>query len=333
MHRPSLTGCSSPGSSSPGLSSPGSSPSGSPAPSATPLPALPRLLLGAALKRRGSLLAAQDALTLLGSYHHPGLDHAHQARYRAALGFAPEAPPPLCLAYLPLQQAQLALMLQAAFPYRLLGMVHLAQQLRRLGPWRPDQPLRLDLQLRIEPATPRGRREALIQASLSQQAQVCLSAESRYLLERGRRDAPSDPPSASPSEAKAQAPGDPAARPLGDWFLPHHAGRRYARLSGDWNPIHLWPWSARALGLAQPIIHGMHSLARCEALLGGQDGLAGLDARFTRPAGPTAGPACARRGLSSAGGRAGGAGGAGAARESGGGLYTFRPHWPRALNS
>jgi len=40
------------------------------------------------------------------------------------------------------------------------------------------------------------------------------------------------------------------------------AGRRYAALSGDWNPIHLWPWSARLMGMHAPIIHGMETMAR-----------------------------------------------------------------------
>ena len=39
-------------------------------------------------------------------------------------------------------------------------------------------------------------------------------------------------------------------------------GRQYAMISGDFNPIHLWPFSARMLGFKRPIVHGMWSLAR-----------------------------------------------------------------------
>jgi acyl dehydratase len=38
--------------------------------------------------------------------------------------------------------------------------------------------------------------------------------------------------------------------------------RSYARLSGDYNPIHLFTWSARLFGFKQPIIHGMWTKAR-----------------------------------------------------------------------
>lgn len=41
------------------------------------------------------------------------------------------------------------------------------------------------------------------------------------------------------------------------------AGRQYARLSGDYNPIHLYGWSAKLFGFRQAIAHGTNVLARC----------------------------------------------------------------------
>jgi len=56
-------------------------------------------------------------------------------------------------------------------------------------------------------------------------------------------------------------------------------------LSGDWNPIHLWPWSARLMGMRAPIIHGMHSVAQACALLERARGqrVMRLDCRFKMP--------------------------------------------------
>ena len=45
-------------------------------------------------------------------------------------------------------------------------------------------------------------------------------------------------------------------RTLAEWSLPASLGRRYARVSGDFNPIHLWGWSSRLLGFDRPIAHG-----------------------------------------------------------------------------
>jgi len=34
-------------------------------------------------------------------------------------------------------------------------------------------------------------------------------------------------------------------------------GIKYARITGDWNPHHLYPWTASLLGYRKPIAHGM----------------------------------------------------------------------------
>ena len=55
-------------------------------------------------------------------------------------------------------------------------------------------------------------------------------------------------------------------------------------MSGDYNPIHLWPWSARLFGFPGAIAHGMWSLARCAATLASRtEGPCTLTARFLRP--------------------------------------------------
>lgn len=51
------------------------------------------------------------------------------------------------------------------------------------------------------------------------------------------------------------------------WRLPGDLGRRYAGVSGDFNPIHIHAVSARLLGFPTAIIHGMWTKARCLAAL------------------------------------------------------------------
>jgi acyl dehydratase len=45
-------------------------------------------------------------------------------------------------------------------------------------------------------------------------------------------------------------------------------GRRYARVSGDFNPIHIADFFARMFGFKRAIAHGMWTLARCAASIG-----------------------------------------------------------------
>ena len=52
-----------------------------------------------------------------------------------------------------------------------------------------------------------------------------------------------------------------------EWRLAGDLGRRYAAVSGDHNPIHLYPLTAKALGFPRQIAHGMWSKARCVAAI------------------------------------------------------------------
>jgi len=200
----------------------------------------------------------------------PALMPGHLAHYRKQLGFEAAALP-LCYHYLALQRAQLDWMLRPAFPYRLLGMVHLAQTLVRTADW--DLGAGFDIELQAEPE---GKRNLLLRAELRQAGQVKLRSSSLYRppTEEARR----------PLRARSPEP-TPPGEPLAQWDLPASAGRSYARLSGDANPIHLWPATARWLGLADPIIHGMHTMARCEAELTHAMGCApqALSMQFLRP--------------------------------------------------
>ena len=52
--------------------------------------------------------------------------------------------------------------------------------------------------------------------------------------------------------------------------VPEDAGRRYARVSGDADPIHLWGPTAQAFGFPRAIAHGMWVEARALAALSGR---------------------------------------------------------------
>jgi acyl dehydratase len=66
--------------------------------------------------------------------------------------------------------------------------------------------------------------------------------------------------------------------------VPGDIGRRYAAVSGDRNPIHQHPLSAKAFGQNAPIAHGMWVKARCLAALEDQlpDAYT-VDVRFKAP--------------------------------------------------
>lgn len=69
------------------------------------------------------------------------------------------------------------------------------------------------------------------------------------------------------------SPRAPEPAPLSDlristtWRLPSNLGRRYAQVSGDYNPIHLTATTARLFGFRRAIIHGMWTFAKSLAQL------------------------------------------------------------------
>ena len=201
------------------------------------------------------------------------IDAGQVARYREALGFA-GAHLPLTYCYLLAQRAHLATMLGAAFPFRLAGAIHVDNALSAGIQPAAGRPLELVTEVRVAPPAANGAVHALLDTRASQDGSLVFACRSTYLVVRGRRGGARHAPAAAP-----------ALPPLARWQLGSASGRDYAALSGDWNPIHLWPWSARLMGLRAPIIHGMHTLGRACAELeraGGRP-VTRLDGRFRAP--------------------------------------------------
>jgi acyl dehydratase len=116
---------------------------------------------------------------------------------------------------------------------------------------------------------------AQLDTQATQDGSVVFVCRSTYLVVRGRRG----------GGARPAVPEAPTLAPLTAWQLSPASGREYAALSGDWNPIHLWPWSARLKGLKTSIIHGMHTQGRACAELerAGARPVTRLDGRFRAP--------------------------------------------------
>ncbi len=232
-----------------------------------PLPASAPLLLRALFKRARNSQASAGA-----SFLADPVDPRLLERYRELLGF-PAGAVPLTFHYLLAQRAQLATMLGSGFPFRIAGMIHVANDLRAAGPYDPARPVLLRTTATIAPPKDNGAIHVLLDTTGQQDGREVFICGSDYLAVRGKRGA--RPAAAAPSQSV----------PLAGWMLDSASGRRYAAVSGDWNPIHLARWSARLMGMRAPIIHGMHTVAKCCAALEASTGhsVAAISARFTAP--------------------------------------------------
>ena len=205
-----------------------------------------------------------------------GVDRAHVAAYarvcRLPLTDVLPATYPHVLAF-PLQ---VALMSDRSFPLALPGLVHVRNTVEVLAPVGADAPLDLEVWAERFAAHRSGATVDLCATVSAGGAEVWRS-RSTYLA-RGAR-APEGAPEADVDVDVGDLP-----RPVATWRVPADAGRRYARVSGDVNPIHLSGLTAKAFGFPRAIAHGMWTVARVLGALSGRlpDAFA-YDVAFRKP--------------------------------------------------
>jgi hypothetical protein len=156
---------------------------------------------------------------------------------------------------------QVRLMAERAFPLPLPGLVHLRNTVTRHRPIGITEPLSVRVHAEKLSTHPRGAQVDLC-ASAEVAGEEVWTSRSTYLA-RGAHVAGGAP---SP-DLDVTLPDAPTAV----WRVPADLGRRYAAVSGDVNPIHLHPLSAKAFGFPRAIAHGMwckaHALAALESRL------------------------------------------------------------------
>ncbi len=199
---------------------------------------------------------------------------AHLADYAQICGFERLEQLPITFPHVMAGALHLYLMTQQRFPLPLLGLVHIRNEIRQVRPLAADE--RFDLSVRI-----------------GESRQVRLGIEFDLLTEATIDDAVvwsevSTMLHRMPGPKGATTRTQPAAEPLAEYrsfTAMDDIGRRYARVSRDYNPIHLAPWTAKMFGFKRHIAHGMWSLARCAAMLEQELGQppASLTVQFKQP--------------------------------------------------
>ncbi|PXY31578.1 MaoC/PaaZ C-terminal domain-containing protein [Prauserella muralis] len=199
-------------------------------------------------------------------------DPAHVAAYNRVCGFrlADELPAtyPHILAF-PLQ---MALMTQPDFPFPVLGMVHVANRITQHRAVRIGEAF--TLRVRAENLRPHEKGTQFDVVSEAVVGDETVWTDVSTYLRRGG--------GSGGSKGRAAQLAKPS--PSAIWHVPGDIGRRYAEVSGDRNPIHLHPLTARLFGFPKAIAHGMWTKARSLAAFEGRLGESyTVDVRFQQP--------------------------------------------------
>jgi acyl dehydratase len=179
----------------------------------------------------------------------------HVEAYDAVCGFPVKDTVPLPYPHLLAFPLHMAIMTSPEFPFPAVGTVHVENSITGHRPVAVGE--RLGVTVRCGGALPHAKGTAFELATEVRAGDELVWESTSTYLRRGRGDESAPAPASYPD-----------APPTGTtWQLSGDLGRRYAAVSGDHNPIHLYPLSAKALGFPRQIAHGMWSLARCVAAL------------------------------------------------------------------
>ncbi|QEY65088.1 acyl dehydratase [Metapseudomonas lalkuanensis] len=234
-------------------------------------PALPGLFARAAV-RRGT---GGQALPELGVRCQVSVDAGHLARYRTICGFSDKGLLPATYPHILAFPLQMRLLTDPRFPFPLLGLVHLENRIRVLRALGGLGPFTVSVETADLQPHEKGVTFSLI-TRLEDQLGLVWEGDSRILY-RGLRLSGEPEPRAAVDSLPLDH--------LDQWYADADIGRRYARVAGDYNPIHLTAVSARLFGFPRAIAHGLWNKARSLAAVEIHLPAAGyeVEVRFQKP--------------------------------------------------
>ncbi len=165
------------------------------------------------------------------------------------------------------------------FPINPLGLIHIFQSFKQAKSIKADEVLDLSCTLESIKKTDRGIETTFNLKAVSDN-ELVWQGISIFLTRKKVHTGKKEKKSKAGKKEKILS-------PLETISVPPDIGRKYARVSGDYNPYHLYSGLAKIFGFKSSIAHGMWSLARAIASLDRQYGIddnaAYIEASFKLP--------------------------------------------------
>lgn len=209
----------------------------------------------------------QRVPTLPKTQHTELLDLAtcaeHVVQYHQAFSWPEALSDYLHPAYLAMHalQAQAPLILDPGQPFAAMGLVHMSNTMHFTRLPKCDEVLSITYEFGHLWEQKRGWVFTVVTQAQDASQNIILTLESHYLSRAKQRCHSESIGQYEPNKITIPDMNSVAYEQT-TYALPVDLGRRYAKLSGDYNPIHLHPLLSRWFGFKQPIIHGMWSKAR-----------------------------------------------------------------------
>lgn len=205
-------------------------------------------------------------------------DASKLSSYNSVCGFPNGPNLPLCYPFVLAFPLHMELMTGSSFPFSLLGLVHVRNDIIQHRPIAAAETLDIYCRTGSLFAADKGLEFEIITEVRSGDETVWESTGT--MLCRCKV-----PAGVTPTPEKIDLSADYQATEK--WQVASDTGRRYAKASGDSNPIHLYPLTAKLLGFPRHIAHGMWIKARCiaelESKYGAFEGKTGVQVQFKTP--------------------------------------------------
>lgn len=208
----------------------------------------------AALKRK----ITGSTLPELGLRCRVSVNPQDVAAYRKVCGFTDSPILPATYPHILAFGLQMQLLTDKRFPFPLLGLVHLSNRIRIHRPLGAVSDLNIAVHAQNLKPHAKGATFDVV-TTVEDSLGLLWEAESRMLCRGVKLDG---------EAADNGLPIPTQVSELTRWKAPADIGRRYARVSGDYNPIHLSALTAKLFGFPQAIAHGLWNKARTLAALG-----------------------------------------------------------------
>jgi acyl dehydratase len=210
------------------------------------------------LSRRPPVTEVKDPPTLRASVPGVALERTHIARYGAVCGYgaasAAGSAVPVTYPHVISMPLHIAIFSNPLFPLRPLGLIHLTNVIEPLAPLTAGARVDVDVTAgnyrRLDAGLAFDMTTELTASGVPVWREICCFMARWPDPAAGGAGRPPRPP---------KAPRD--ATVLGERQVTLGTAWDYARVSADFNPIHLHQGAARKFGLRGAIMHGMWSLA------------------------------------------------------------------------
>ena len=177
----------------------------------------------------------------------------------------------------------------SCFPINPMGLIQTGQSFELIQPVAPG--MKLDLYCRMLDMT--RTQKGIVSRFLMEAAAAGDHPEKKAVAESKERDLVWQGIATYLTRSKSKTPKGKKQQPQDTPLpvkeiieVPKNTGRRYARVSRDFNPHHLYTWTALPMGFKQPIAHGIWSMARAGASLekaAGHPALTSMDGALKLP--------------------------------------------------